>query len=1062
MPDFALIPQYAEILTALESAWNAVHTEKTMRVVLIEGASGMKKSSLVYEFLRTSQAPSIVGRGSGVPEPYLPLRMVYQSMLALDVVQAQLQKSREDLPQEWKIALTTFAEVLRILHPVTNAVWEALKQWQSTSLTPTSSSDSADAETTETRRPLNLPELLTFALGDLTAILPVILFIDNLDISDAATLEALTRTMLPALKNNPLLLIATFDPERSAEQRFLEDFLEVVLQIPDHAHFKLAPLQAVEIAQFFAPEFGSQFQAFTKEQQNQFVQQIHRLSGGNLARIGDVSYYLRQTEARNVLAALEALPNFQALLNTLFQHFPGNVQTALSMAAAQGFYWCLPAVAAALEMPENELSALLSPLSEKPGTWLRQDSPVFLGQQKIHWYRFTGKAHHAVVYESLTAEKRQQEYHRKIAAALEQVYGDDVSAIPVLLASQCELGDLREKAAVYYAMAAQQSNNLGNLQQGFEYAEKGLHNLQELSMIPAIKTQRCRLLIQKGRAMQGTAQGHLALEVLREAYTLAQDEEINDQSLQAEAANLLGQSLLDQNRWDEGIEIMREALRLATRLKKWETVAQSMENLRGRFWARGKAAHKDFFVSCDQLIAEIQRDSTPQAQVIIAEILEDQGWLYHQRGENNLALEALQKAFVSLSLLEKPESYPQIHYKLHKLSGRILRLTDQYETALQEVEKAIRWAQVDHQRTDEAQARYEKAMTLRGLGRVAEGEQELEITLQQLQYFSDIKTLAQFEEDFGFFFSHTGRKRRAREIYQKSYEHRLTTNNLEEIQISLNNIAAIDKHLGEFQQALSTYKQLLNEGIAQGNKSRQSISLNHVGDIYRSQNQLLEAEQAHKKALELSDELHRIVRKAVSLKYLGRVYLVNWNLELAGKVLWQAEQIHQLQAGDDNVDYHETILWFGRLAICKGMSVEAITKINQALSILEKVQDLLEAGYAYLNLGLAHLALRDAKTALVKAEQGLKAFENTESWRVSEAHHFLARCYLALGELEQAQAEIAQAQALFMKLKLFHRVHQAENTEIKIEEARRNKKKLEEYRGLSLDELRQDFNHLGI
>lgn len=487
-----------------------------------------------------------------------------------------------------------------------------------------------------------------------------------------------------------------------------------------------------------------------------------------------------------------------------------------------------------------------------------------------------------------------------------------------------------------------------------------------------------------------------------------------------------------------------------------------MENLRGRFNAQGKTTHEEFFTYCNNIIAEIQTDSTPQTQVTIAEILEDKGWLHHERGENDLALETLQKAFVSLSLLDTPENYPQIHYKLHKLSARILRLTDQYETALQEAEKAIRWAQINHHRGNEALACYEKAMALRGLGQMAEGEQELEVALQQLQYFSDLKTLAQFEEDFGYFFSHTGRKRRAREKYQKSYEHRLAANDLEKIQISMNDIAAMDKRLGAFQQALSAYKQLLNEGIAQGSKARQSISLNHIGDIYRSQNQLFEAEQAHKRALELSDELHKMVRKALTLRFLSRVYLVSWNLEQAEKVLHEAEQLHQLQAGDDNMGYHETIHWSGRLAICKGMPDMAVMKLNKVIHILEKIKELGDLGYGYLNIGLAYLALRDVKNALVNTVQGFKILKNTESWRVSEAHHLLARCYLALGELEQAQAEITQAQTLFMKLKLFHRVHQVESTEIKIEEARRNKKKLEEYRGLTLEELRQDFNHLGI
>ena len=133
----------------------------------------------------------------------------------------------------------------------------------------------------------------------------------------------------------------------------------------------------------------------------------------------------------------------------------------------------------------------------------------------------------------------------------------------------------------------------------------------------------------------------------------------------------------------------------------------------------------------------------------------------------------------------------------------------------------------------------------------------------------------------------------------------------------------------------------------------------------------------------------------------------------------------------------------------------------QAINELEKVQDSLWVGIGLLNRGLLYLGTKDHKKGLADAQHALEIFEPIEIWRVSEAHHLLARCYLALGDLEQSQKEIEQAKSLFMKFGLFHRVHQVENTELKVEEARETGN-FKQYQKLDLEELRQDFNHLGI
>lgn len=157
--EFSFLPQYAHILQELHAAWNTVQSSKTLRIVLIEGESGMKKSELVRAFLNESQAPCIVGRCSDIPEPYLPFRLAYESLLELEMVQEELQKSPEEVTEEqWQIALTTFAQALRMVQPTGNPVWEQVKQWESTALV-SSVPDSLEAEGGSHPKPISFPEV---------------------------------------------------------------------------------------------------------------------------------------------------------------------------------------------------------------------------------------------------------------------------------------------------------------------------------------------------------------------------------------------------------------------------------------------------------------------------------------------------------------------------------------------------------------------------------------------------------------------------------------------------------------------------------------------------------------------------------------------------------------------------------------------------------------------------------------------------------------------------------------------------------------------------------------
>jgi tetratricopeptide (TPR) repeat protein len=270
----------------------------------------------------------------------------------------------------------------------------------------------------------------------------------------------------------------------------------------------------------------------------------------------------------------------------------------------------------------------------------------------------------------------------------------------------------------------------------------------------------------------------------------------------------------------------------------------------------------------------------------------------------------------------------------------------------------------------------------------------------------------------------------------------------------------MDKKFGAFQSALGMYQQLLSDGLANDDKHRQSLSLNHLGDIYRILNQLQEAVQAHSTAERLCEEIHRTDRQALAIRRLGQAYLCGWQLPKATIALNKSKTLYEANIASPRARQRVNI-FSGRLTLCQSDYKRASHLLQEVIENSSCLQGKTWIGLALLNQGLINLAMGKLQEVLTAPTKALEIFQQEGLWRDSEAHHLLARCHLALGNLDEALDEIEQAKSRFMDLGLFHRVYQAESTELHIIEAR-EQDDIEKWRVLSEEELRYDFNHLGI
>jgi tetratricopeptide (TPR) repeat protein len=344
----------------------------------------------------------------------------------------------------------------------------------------------------------------------------------------------------------------------------------------------------------------------------------------------------------------------------------------------------------------------------------------------------------------------------------------------------------------------------------------------------------------------------------------------------------------------------------------------------------------------------------------------------------------------------------------------------------------------------------------------------------------DLNSLAQLKEYYGTFLSFTGRKREALELYRESFELRQLARDFYCMEISRNSIISASRFLGKFELAFIESKQLLNRGLSQDDKNLQSLALNHMGDIYRTQDQLNRAEQAHLQAIRLCDEIQLLKRKAFSSSYLGRAHLASWNLKEAKNALQESDMLYRENDDSERLCYSNLIFW-GRLLLCIGDLSGASESLETTTAFLERIGDRALAGMGHLNQALTYLAKGEPVAGLAAAQQAIQVLQRVGSWRVAEAHHLLARAYLALAawnrtqpaesllarvsrgaeELEKAQLVAEQAKASFIDIGLFHRVRQVESTASRVSTAR-ERPDAEPWQCLSREELQFDFNHVGV
>jgi DNA-binding SARP family transcriptional activator/Tfp pilus assembly protein PilF/DNA-binding Lrp family transcriptional regulator len=512
-------PEVAQIHQAMEAG----------KLALIEGEPGIGKTRLANEILHAQPVLALAGAAREL-EQTLPYQPVIEALRGL--------LTRPDWP---RLQSSLTAELLPVwLHETgrllpeleLNAPRGESANWAG------SRSGVTDPSANESR----LWEAISQFLIALGRQKPVILFIDDLQWADAATLGLLGHLVHQSHHAQVSFLAASRPvPLRSPLAVLTSALIREHLMLRISLD-RLSEKEVVEVARGISQEFAYPLGDW-----------LYRLSEGNpyvlveLIRYGYAQDIIRRQPQGGHTVNLSALSSSTVVPQTVYsliqarlEQLTETTRRILNAAAISGRIFEFEIVANAAGVSEN---AALDALDE-----LRQAGLV--SYVESGHYEFNHNMTVEVAIQEISQPRRRL-MHRRIAEAMQAIYTKSRRDTMVgVIAGHFVDGDAPERAVPYAYQAGEQAAELAAWTEASAFFEQALSGATGQARFP-ILIDLGSVLLQAGKQVQ-------ASEAFREALHLAEGE--HDPARINKARLALAQSILAQARFQEAIQLARQVL----------------------------------------------------------------------------------------------------------------------------------------------------------------------------------------------------------------------------------------------------------------------------------------------------------------------------------------------------------------------------------------------------------------------------------------------------------------------------------------------------------------------
>ena len=380
--------------------------------------------------------------------------------------------------------------------------------------------------------PARMQRELAVLLERLTAAVPLVVVLEDLHWSDAATLDLLA---VLAQRRDParLLVLGTYRPEDAQTPAHL--LHQVVTRLARHAHCHTVPLTAwpeAAVAAYLAHRLAA------RPWPAAAVRLLQHRSGGNPLFVTTFVDYLSHQGGLDP-AGLDTLgpplpglaqaipPGLRQLIEARLAQLTPTEQQVVEAASVVGGEGSAAAIAAGVAEAVLPVEAWCEALARRGEVLEARGTTAWPDGTVATRYGFRHTLYQQVAYERIPAARRQQ-LHRRIGARLELAYGEQGAEVAVELARHWQEGGDVGRAVRYRGLAAQKANRRSAPREAIEHGTQGLALLPQLPATPERTWLELRLhltlvpalLVVHGRASGEVARAYQRAQALWQALGL--------------------------------------------------------------------------------------------------------------------------------------------------------------------------------------------------------------------------------------------------------------------------------------------------------------------------------------------------------------------------------------------------------------------------------------------------------------------------------------------------------------------------------------------------------------
>lgn len=516
------------------------------RVILITGEAGQGKTSLMNEFAYRAQADHpelVVAAGAcqaltGTADPYLPFRDLIAMLsgdwqrpwLGGEISTAHVRRLKAIAPQTAQAIAAYAPDVVGIFVPATQ-------------LSQRPNPDSPDLNQRQIFDQMNQ---LIRALAHYQ---PLLLLLDDLQWADTASTNLLFY-LGRQLVNSSVLIVGAYRP---SEVSYSDDTAHPLASVVQElVHYRgdirinldtFAPTEGRHFVETLLDSEPNRLDDSFREAMFQRTKG-HPLFTVELLRALQEQGDLVQDEAGMWTAGLNLdwniLPaRIEAVIARRVDRLPQELRQLLAVASVEGESFSVEVIALVQAIAIRPLLRQLSQELDRHYRLVREQGEMHLGSQSITRYQFRHNLFQQYLYHQLSAAERRH-VHGEIAAALEQIGGEDLDTLAVALAYHYLAAGDAARAVPYLCRAGEEARRRVALEEAIQFYQSALTHWQEDNA-----TAQAEILHKLGESLLAIGKSQEAIDRFSEA-----------ERLYGQAGNRSGrgamQRLIGRSYWEQG------------------------------------------------------------------------------------------------------------------------------------------------------------------------------------------------------------------------------------------------------------------------------------------------------------------------------------------------------------------------------------------------------------------------------------------------------------------------------------------------------------------------------